>query len=87
MVASSPLNHIFISPLKALVDSSQEKLKKKGIFLSVLFLQISQDILIQGVNLNVIFIGFDTKALIYILYSNKMITLFLSFARAMIFFC
>jgi len=29
MIASSPLNHIFISPLKTLVDSSQEKLKKK----------------------------------------------------------
>jgi len=31
MIASSPLNHIFIPPLKLLVDSSQEKLKKRNI--------------------------------------------------------
>jgi len=31
MVASSPLNHIFIPPLRDLVDSSQEKLKKRNI--------------------------------------------------------
>jgi len=40
MTASSPLNHMFISPLKILVGSSQEKLKKRNIlecFVSVEF--------------------------------------------------
>jgi hypothetical protein len=69
---------------KYLVDTSQEKLKKKES--SECFVSIKlPGLFLFWASVRNFSIDLTLKPLIYILYSNKMITLFLSFARAMTF--